>query len=143
MQQGFHRQKVSQLRVFLQNHKRLPFLITFYHFGVKPPLVKMLSIIIRAIENERIITAFNLIIFYCLTTVYNIRFFKYFPLHCFFLMSHLVAFQNLLLKKIHIACCRNEVLSPPPEYLTVKKDILIIILRGFTRENTHEDQHYF
>ena len=95
----------------------------------------MLSIIIRAIENERIITAFNLIIFYCLTTVYNIRFFKYYPLHCFFLMSHLVAFQNLLFKKIHIACCRNEVLSPPPRVFDCQERYIdYYIKRVYTEE---------
>ena len=143
MQQGFHRQKVSQLRVFLQNHKRLPFLITFYHFGVKPPLVKMLSIIIRAIENERIITAFNLIIFYCLTTVYNIRFLNIILYIVFFLCRIWSLFKTCYLKRFISLVAETKYSLLPPEYLTVKKDILIIILRGFTRKNTHEDQHYF
>ena len=46
-----------------------------------------------------IITAFNLIIFCCLTTVYNIRFFKYFPLPCLLLCRSWWLFKICYLKR--------------------------------------------
>ena len=52
---------------------------------IRPPLVKMLFIVIRTHWKWKIITAFNLIIFYCFTAVLDIRFFKYFSLYCLFL----------------------------------------------------------
>ena len=106
---------------FLQNYKILPFLITFYHSGVKPPLLEMLFIVICAHWKWKgIITAFNLIIFFCLTTVYNIRFFKYSPLPCLFLcriwlfkICYLKRLFCLLMKRIafsstHLFDCQER-----------------------------------
>ena len=53
-------------------------------FTVRPPLVEMLFNVIRAHWKQKwIITAFKLIIFYCLTTFCNIKFFIYLPLGIF------------------------------------------------------------
>ena len=83
------------------------------------------------IENWIIIT-FKLIIFYCLTTFYNIKFFN-----IFLFGSLLITFQNLSFKNNYFVCWRNEVLSFSPGYLIIKKNRLMYYIKGVYTEESY------
>ena len=80
-----------------------------------------------------IITSFNLIIFCCLTTVYNIRFFKYFPLPCLLLCRSWSLFKICYLKRFISFFNKTKCsLIHPSTWLSRK--IYYYIMRVYTEE---------
>ena len=73
--------------------------VTTFNVLFRPPLIEMLFIIIcMHWKLKWIIPAFKLVIFYCLTTFCNIKFFKYFSLYCLFLCHFWLLFKIFYLK---------------------------------------------
>ena len=113
------------------------YLLKIFHTGadghngiLTSPLLLVVNTIIRR---------FNLIILYCLKTVYNIRFFKYFSLYCLFSCR----FQSLLkifyLKRFILFLKNTKCYFLQPNIWLSRKIYWCIVLRRFTQKNIHED----
>ena len=85
-------------------------------------LLEMLLIDICAHWKCRwIMTAFNLTIFYYLTTSCNIIFFKYLSLHCFFFVAFDRFSKSFIFKKDWFSFKRNKLLCPSLRFWLSRK----------------------
>ena len=112
-----------------------PYILSFDWSIFRPPLVEMLFIIIHSHRKQKwIITTFKFFISYCLTTFFIL----------FVFTSLLIAFENLLFKKIYFGSSQIEVHSPPPGFWLSRKT-LTYCLTGILhiRKNIHEGQYYY
>ena len=78
----------------------------------RPLLIEMLFIITDTHwKQKRIIATFNLIIFYCLKTFYNIKFIKYFSSFCLFLYQFWFLFKIFQWKRFICLLTKQSALS--------------------------------
>ena len=80
---------------------------------------------------KRKIVAFNLIVFYCLKTVY-IRFFKYFSLYCLFLCRIWLLFKIFYLKRFILFVDKMKCSLLHSNIWLSRKIYWCIMSRGFT-----------